>query len=121
LIDGKVTLETFTDEAVRDKDVLQLMEKVDMKVNRDLQSGSDGSRPSIVTVNLKSGETRMLNEKFPKGTPQVPMSQDELLAKFRACVRGVLSGSSSERALGYVDKLDTMTSVRPLARLLGGG
>ena len=120
LIDGKVTLETFTDEAVRNKDVLQLLERVDMKVDPKLQSGSDGSRPTTVTVRLKNGQTQTLHEMFPKGSPQVPMTHDELVAKFRACVRGVLSDTSTESAMGYVGKLETMASVRPLTRLLGG-
>jgi 2-methylcitrate dehydratase PrpD len=119
LIDGNVTLEMFTEEAVRNKEVLQLLEKVNMKVDPKLQSGSDGSRPGTVTMTLKNGQTQTLHEKFPKGSPQVPMTQDELLAKFRACTRGVLSETASERALGYVGKLETMASIRPLARVLG--
>jgi 2-methylcitrate dehydratase PrpD len=120
LTDGKVTLETFTDEAVRNKDVLQLLDKVDMKVDPKLQSGSDGSRPATVTIKVKNGQPQTFHEKFPKGSPQVPMTHDELVAKFRACARGVLSETSSERALGYVGKLETMASVRPLTKLLGG-
>ena len=120
LIDGKVTLETFTDEAVRNKEVLQLLERVEMKVDPRLQSGPDGSRPATVTIKLKNGRTQTLHEKFPKGSPQVPMTRDELLAKFRACARGILSEASSERALGYVGKLETMAGIKPLTRLLGG-
>jgi 2-methylcitrate dehydratase PrpD len=89
-----------------------------MKVDPKLQSGSDGSRPATVTIKIKDGQPQTLHEKFPKGSPQVPMTHDELVAKFRACARGVLSETSSERALGYVGKLETMASVRPLTKLL---
>src|SRR5207244_8601913 len=109
LIDGKVMLETFTDEAVRNKEVLALLERVDMKIDPNLQAGADGSRPSTVTIKLKNGETLKLHEKFPKGSPQVPMTPDELQAKFRTCVRGIIGDASCERALGYVQKLE-MTS-----------
>ena len=85
-----------------------------------LQSAADGSRPATVIVKLKNGQTQTLHENFPKGSPQVPMTRDELLAKFRACARGVLGETSSERALDYVGKLETMGSVRPLTRLLAG-
>ena len=98
-------LETFTDEAVRNKEVLQLLEKVEMKVDPKLQSGSNGSRPATVTMKLKNGQAQMLHEEFPKGSPQLPMTEDELLAKFRACARGVLGDTSSERALAYASKL----------------
>jgi 2-methylcitrate dehydratase PrpD len=118
LIDGRIQLETFTDGAVRDKDVLQLLEKVEMKVDPKLQAGSDGSRPATVTMKLRNGQTQTLQEKFPKGSPQVPMTSDELLAKFRACVRGILSPASSDRAIAYINKLDSMESIRPLTKLL---
>ena len=120
LIDGKIMLETFTDEAVRNQDVLQLLDKVEMKVDPKLQAGSDGSRPASVTVRLRDGQTRSLQEKFPKGSPQVPMTQDELLAKFRACARGVLSPAAADRAIGYIGKLETMENVRPLTKILAG-
>jgi 2-methylcitrate dehydratase PrpD len=118
LIDGKVMLETFTDEAVRNKPVLDLLEKVEMKVDPKLQSGSDGSRPATVTIKLKNGQVHTLHQRFPKGSPEVPMTRDELLAKFRACTRGVLSETSSARALDYVSKLETMATIKPLASLL---
>jgi len=120
LIDGKITLDTFTDEAVRNKEVLDLLEKVDMKVDPNLQSGLDGSRPAKVTVNLKNGQTRMLQEKFAKGSPQVPMTPDELEEKFRTCARGVISDASCERALGYVARLETMSNIRRLTELFRG-
>jgi len=120
LIDGKLMLDTFTDEAVRHKEVLQLLEKVDMKVDPNLQSGSDGSRPATVTIRLKNGQTRMLHEKFPKGSPQVPMTRDELQEKFRACARGVIGDASCERTLAYVGRLETMGNIRRLTELLRG-
>jgi 2-methylcitrate dehydratase PrpD len=120
LIDGNITLETFTDEAVRNRDVLQLLENVEMKVDPNLRSGSDGSRPGIVTIKLADGKTLNRRENFPKGSPQVPMTRAELQAKFRACTRGVISNASSERTLEYLDKLETLSSIKPLTELLRG-
>jgi 2-methylcitrate dehydratase PrpD len=120
LIDGNVTLETFTDEAVRNKAVLDLLERIEMKADSTLQSGSDGSRPSTVVITLANGQTLKLHERFPKGSPQVPMTADELLAKFRACTRTTLNAATAERALGYVQTLESMPSVRRLTALLGG-
>src|SRR5262249_53538999 len=57
LIDGNLMPESFTDEAVRNREVLQLLERVEMKVDPSLQSGSDGSRPGAVTIRLKDGKS----------------------------------------------------------------
>jgi len=118
LNDGNVTLETFTDEAVRDPKVLQLLERVEMKVDPTLQSGADGSRPARVTIKLKGGQTHTLVQQFPKGSPQVPMTSAEMLAKFRGCVRGVMKDASVDRALSYIDSLETVASINPLVGLL---
>jgi 2-methylcitrate dehydratase PrpD len=120
LIDGQVTLETFTDEAVRHKDVLQLLERVEMTADPGLRSGSDGSRPATVTIRLKNGQTQTLRQDFPKGSPQVPMSSEELLAKFRACTRLAISTAASERALEQIRALETLSSIRPLVGQLRG-
>jgi len=119
LTDGNVTLDAFTDEAVRDENVRQLLQRVDMTVDPRLQAGSDGSRPASVSIRLKDGQTLVATEKFPKGSPQLPMTSEELVAKFRACARGVISDTSRDRALRYLGTLETMRSIRPLVALLG--
>ena len=118
LMDGNVTLETFTNEAVRNPQALQLLERVEMKVDPNLQSGSDGSRPGRVTIKLRGGQTYALLQQFPKGSPQVPMTSAELLAKFRGCTRGVMKDATAERALDYVDRLDRLPTINPLVSLL---
>lgn len=119
LADGNVTLDTFTDEAVRNVDVRQLLQRVDMRVDSGLQAGADGSRPAVVSIRLKNGQTLAAREQFPKGSLQLPMTSEELVTKFRACARGVISNTSTDRALRYIGTLETMRSVRPLTSLLG--
>ena len=118
LVDGNITLDTFTDEAVRREDVRQLLQRVDMRVDPALQAGADGSRPAAVSIRLKNGQTLAAREQFPKGSLQLPMTSEELVAKFRGCARGVISEQSSDRALRYIGTLETMRSIRPLAGLL---
>jgi len=90
-----------------------------MTVDSSLQAGSDGSRPATVSIRLNNGQTFVGREKFPKGSPQVPMTSAELVAKFRACARGVISETACDRAVGFVGTLEAMRNVRPLVTLLG--
>jgi 2-methylcitrate dehydratase PrpD len=118
LTDGNVSLDAFTDEAVRNEAVRQLLQRVDMTVDPGLQAGPDGSRPASVSIRLTNGQTLAATEKFPKGSPQVPMTSGELIAKFRACARGVISETACDRAVSLVGTLEAMRSVRPLVTLL---
>jgi 2-methylcitrate dehydratase PrpD len=120
LTDGTIELDAFTDEAVKQPDVLRLLERVQMVVDPALRSGTDGSRPSTVTIRLTGGATHTLNQRFPKGSPQVPMSLEERQAKFRSCVRGVIREAAGERAMTVVAALETLPSVRTLTALLRG-
>ena len=43
VVDGGVTLGTFTDEAVRDPEILDLLDRVDVDVDPDRHGGSDGA------------------------------------------------------------------------------
>ena len=114
-----MSLDAFTDEAVRNEAVRQLLQRVDMTVDPGLQAGPDGSRPASVSIRLTNGQTLAATEKFPKGSPQVPMTPGELVAKFRACARGVISETACDRAVSLVGTLEAMRSVRPLVTLLG--
>ena len=122
LIDGKLMLDAFTDEEVRDANVLRLVEKVEMKVDPSLppSQSSDGSRAATVKIRLNNGQTYTRNERFPKGSPQLPMTPDELKEKVRACARGVIAASSFEKAMADISNLESLASIKPLAELVRG-
>ncbi len=118
IIDGKITLGTFTDDAIRDPAVLALLAKVTMRSNPDLVHTADGSRPSIVTIRLRSGQTHMLHGRFAPGSPQLPMTEQQMEAKFRDCAAGVISDEACDRALAELATIETLTDISTLAQLL---
>ena len=120
IIDGRVSLEAFTDSAVRDPQVLALAEKVDMRVDKNLKAANAGSRPCRLTVRLKNGPTQVREVQHAKGSPEVPMTQEELKAKFAECARRAIDESASARALATIERLETLENVRGLAELLRG-
>jgi 2-methylcitrate dehydratase PrpD len=120
IINGKVSLDMFTDSAVRDADVLKLAEKVHMKLDKGLKASNEGSRPCRVTVRLKNGQTHSREVQHAKGGPEVPMTADERKAKFTACARQVLDESSTRRAIETIENLETLEDIRPLCQLLMG-
>jgi 2-methylcitrate dehydratase PrpD len=120
LIDGKVSLDAFTDEAVRDPAVLKLAERVHMKLDKGLKASNEGGRPCRITVRLKSGASYSREAEHAKGSPEVPMTAGERRAKFTACARRVLDEGSSRRALETIEGLETLEDIRPLCELLKG-
>lgn len=121
IIDGKIVLRTFTEEAIRDPMVLALLEKVTMRSNPELVGSADGSRPCIVSIRLRTGQTHTMDGRFAKGSPQLPMTDQEMEAKFRDCATGVLSNHVCDQALAALANLETREDVTTIAQLLAGG
>ena len=120
IIDGRVSLENFTDEAVRHQNILQLAEKVQMHLDPSLKANNAGGRPCKVTIRLKNGQTHSRLAEHAKGSPEIPMTQDELKTKFTECARHAINDSAIQRALQYIDRLEILEDMRPLCELLRG-
>ena len=120
IIDKKVGLDIFTDEAVRDQNVLKLAERIEMRLDPNLNVSNPGGRPCRVTIRLKNGQTYSCEKQHAKGSPDVPMTQEELRGKFTDCARLTLDRDTTERAREYIEGLETLSDIRPLCQLLRG-
>jgi 2-methylcitrate dehydratase PrpD len=121
IIDGKVTLGTFTEEAIREPSVIRLAEKVRMEVNPELEEDAEGSRPSKVTIRLKDGRTISSRVDYAKGTAKKwPLTPEELRDKFINCAHRALTEKAALEAAAMIEKLETLDSVAPLCQLLAG-
>ncbi|MEA2657902.1 MAG: hypothetical protein QOF64_487 [Candidatus Binatota bacterium] len=120
IIDGEVGLDIFTDSAVRDQNVLKFAERVQMKLDPNLKKTDAAGRPCRVTIRLKNGQTLSREAQHAKGGPEFPMTEDELKAKFRECARHAIDDKSAERALADIERLETLSDIRPLCEILRG-
>lgn len=120
IIDGRLFLDAFTDSAVRDENVLRLAERVQMRLDPDLQPTALGSRPCKVTIRLRDGRSFSRQIDYAKGSREAPMTAEELKEKFVGCARQALDDSSIERIIEDVEHLETLQDIGPLCRLLMG-
>jgi len=120
VLDGGLTPDTFTDEAIREPAVLALAEKVHMEGDPQLENDATGGRPSQVWIRLTDGRSFYRQVDFPRGSLQAPLSAEELRGKFGSCARRALSEAAASEALALLDSLETLDDVAPLGRLLSG-
>ena len=121
VIDGRVTLDTFTEKGIRDTSVIRLAEKVHMEVDPELEEDAEGSRPSKVTIRLRDGRTISARVDYAKGTAKKwPLTPEELRDKFINCAGRALPEKAALDAAALIEKLETLDSVAPLCRLLVG-
>ncbi|HKA34674.1 MAG TPA: MmgE/PrpD family protein [Candidatus Binatia bacterium] len=119
IVERKAGIAQFTDRKVRDPRVVDLMKRVTLVVDPELEAlGYDQVR-SRVRVKLKDGRTVEGRADVARGHPEKPMSWDELADKFRDCCR-LVPGIRADEAIGMVADLDKLKSIAPLIRALGG-
>ena len=118
--DGRIGLDIFTDEAVRDQKILKLAERVQMRLDTNLKKIDPAGRPCRVTVRLKNGQSYTREAQHAKGGPEFPMTEAELEAKFFDCAKEVMPVDMAQQALNYVARLETLDNIRPLCERLSG-
>ncbi len=120
IIDGRIGVEVFTDEAVRDANILKLAARVTMRADPSLKTDDPGGRPCRVTIRLKSGESYSRYAEHAKGSGALPLTDDELKAKFTECSRIALSTEAGERALALIEGVEKVGNVKSLTDILRG-
>lgn len=121
VLEGKAGIAQFQDRKVRDKKVIELMKRVTLSVDDELESlGYDQVR-SRIRIMLKNGRTIEGRNDVARGHPEKPMSWAELGEKFRDCAALVLPEKKADDAIELVARIDELRSLRPLLRALSVG
>jgi len=121
VLERKAGIAQFRDRKVREPKVVEMMKRVTLYVDDEMEGlGYDQVR-SRIRIKLKDGRTVEGRADVAKGHPLKPMSWDELGDKFRDCGRLVLPRPKVDRAIDLVGQLDRERNLLPLIRLLAGG
>ena len=119
IVKKRVTLESFTPEAILDPDILSLAAKV--KVTYDPKYDTGGLEPVRISVTLKDGKTCTVEKLTATGSPENPVTFDECVSKFYGCVDFTTHPMPAGRAdeiVEIVKALDKMGDISELAKLL---
>jgi 2-methylcitrate dehydratase PrpD len=117
LIDGRVDLDTYTEQAIQTEPVLALAKRVDYETHP--YPNYPANFPAGVTVRLTTGEVYDAETLYEPGGSENPMSADAIRAKFRANAAlglGADEVESLEAALLAVDEADDVVEVFGLLR-----
>ena len=110
LLDGEITIDSFTNERRFAADVEALLPRVKLQVDDAIPSDFDRMH-TIVSVWLKDG--RQLSKRVDKLTGWIgsPLTREQRLRKFFGCTRRVLDEKKTQRVLELVERLDTLADV----------
>jgi 2-methylcitrate dehydratase PrpD len=85
LLDGSVGLGHFTRESVRDERVAAWLPRIRLIAYDNALMVDGANFEAIARIYLKNGQVMEASVSHPKGSPENPLSDDDLLSKFRSC------------------------------------
>lgn len=121
LLDGGVSLQSFTDEAVRRPEAQALIEKVTWAVSDVPPVGSPSWEQaySALRVTTTDGAGHEFRTDVPRGDTRAPLTRDELMAKFASCIAFSGTGWDTDALAAELWGIDTaaLTDVTATGRV----
>jgi 2-methylcitrate dehydratase PrpD len=120
LVKGKVSLEDFTEEAIKREDVLKISQKVTGEL--DTRMNRHGVGPGRVTILMEDGAEYTEEVEHCLGSIERPMTFEDCAAKFReGAARSIkpLPGDTADKVIELVGQLERLSDATEIVRLLG--
>ena len=120
VLERQAGIAQFTDRKVRERKVVELMKRVTLYVDDELEAlGYDQVR-SRIRIKLRNGKMIEGRYDVARGHPEKPMSWNELGEKFKDCASLVLSRKDADDTIRLVGRLEQLKDLNPLLRALAG-
>ncbi|HYU93317.1 MAG TPA: MmgE/PrpD family protein [Actinomycetota bacterium] len=119
LLHGDITRRTFEPERFRDSRTLDILkERVTVREDPELSAGYPEGIPNRITVTTTGGDREVREVRYPRGHARNPMTDEEVVAKYRANVEGRLHADRAASVERLVWDLEREGSLRELTRAL---
>ena len=114
---GNVLPSDFEEDALRDPLVWSLLDKIKVAANPEIDVLFPKIKRAIVTIKTSHGEFKK-QEDFAKGQPERPLSEKELISKFKANSEKKISSSKMEDIIKATKELENINEIGEYMKLL---
>lgn len=115
VLDGRLERASFTDAKANEARTQEALKKVEVIVDEKIP---EPGPYCPVTIELKNGAKPSHTATVAKGHPENPLTEAEVLSKFRDNAREAIAAPQCEELIEHVRRLEALTSVRELTALL---
>jgi 2-methylcitrate dehydratase len=116
--DGGLWPTSFEEEKLFDPRVRALLPKIKVVANKEIDDLFPGVKRAIATLTTQDGRRFTETVDYAKGSPQNPMSDKEIIAKFRANASGAVSQARQDEIIDATWNLEDLTHMGDYMRLL---
>ncbi len=121
LADGNVLPSSFSDEKLKDPAIWDLLGKIKVIADPEIDALFPKVKRAKVTITTTSGDKHTAQTDFAKGAPEDPLTDEEIIAKFRANAEGVLSAAEQDRAIEATWQFENISHVSEYMGLFVAG
>jgi 2-methylcitrate dehydratase PrpD len=114
LVRGHVDVDDFTEDAIRDPAVLGIAART--FCHGEDVAGFPRYFPGRLRVTFRDGRTEELEESINRGSVDLPLSEEEVLDKFRRNAGRALPATTVEELIAKVERVDEEPDIRAVAR-----
>ena len=118
LLDGQIGIDTFRDARRFTPNMEAILKKTEVEMDSAIRANLEEMWVEV-TVHTRDGRKLTARCDRPRGIWGNPLTREERLAKFRSTAGVVLPPPRVEEALGFIEKLETLSSLRGLTAVLG--
>jgi 2-methylcitrate dehydratase PrpD len=120
-LEGAAFLDQFREDRIADPEILDFIRKVEAQVDPEIEKlGPQYRHMSRVSVETTDGRRFAREERHRRGSPENPVSREDLLTKFRALAACTLERDAIEKTIALVNRLDELDDVSIIAALIAG-
>lgn len=106
---GPPMLKAFTEEAIHDETVKALARKVSIAIDPEFADILDDS-PSRVTMTLADGRIVQKMRYYASGTPQAPLTKEQVEEKFFSCAERAVDKASATKIFAFLNRIEQESS-----------
>lgn len=121
IVRGSAGLQDYTEDAIADKKVREIGQKIVIEVDPEIQKNYPNPRSMVVEIIDKENNAFSCRIDHAKGSPENPMTDEELEAKFKDITGNFISDNHKEAIANTVRRICSMKDASIVSGLLSSG
>lgn len=118
-LDGLAFVDQYREERLEDPRILDFIGRIEACVDPEIeQMGAAFRHAARIKVTARDGRAYSKEILHRRGSPENPLSREDVVYKFRHVVRSLLSEAQSEKVIKLVFELEKLPSVSELMEIL---
>ncbi len=111
LVHGSTRLKAFTPERLACRDTRDLMTRIDLVVEPEIDARFPGRRAARVSMEARDGRRAEHLQPDRKGDPELPLTDRDLEEKFAELAEPVIGSAKADELLARIKRLEHEKSV----------